>query len=450
MSLKFINKILFIAASTCCYIYTQAQPAENVIDQVAAVVGNKIIMRSDLETQYQQYISQGNYGNEDVKCRLLDQMVLNKLLLYTAIIDSVEVTDSQVEGELDKRVNYFLEQFGSQERMEEYYHKSITELKEEFRPLIKEQMQSQAMQGKITRNITVSPADVKTFYNSLQKDSLPYINAELEYAEITCRIAVSNLEKQRIKQRLEEFKERVKKGEDFATLAILYSQDPGSAKNGGELGYTPRGQLVPEFEAVAFRLKPGEISNIVETKFGFHLIMMIDRKGEKVNVRHILLKPEVNSEDLLKAKAHADSIVADIKANKISFADAAYRYSDDTDTKANGGNIINPATANTKFETAHVEATTFFQLDKLKPGEISQPVLSTLKEGTQAYKIYLLKNRTQPHVINLKDDYQRLHEAALQEKQNKTLDEWVKRKKKTTFIQIAKDYIYCDVLKSWM
>jgi peptidyl-prolyl cis-trans isomerase SurA len=334
--------------------------------------------------------------------------------------------------------------------MEEYYKKSILEIKEEFKPVIREQMQAQMMQSKIVKNVIPSPADVKAFYNGIPKDSLPYINAEVEYAEIILDIKVSNEEKQSIRTRLEEFKSRVQKGEEFSTLAILYSQDPGSAKNGGELGFVPRGQLVSDFEAAAFKLKPNEMSEVIETKFGFHIIQMMERRGEQINVRHILLKPSVSSADLLKSKNTADSIADAIRTNKISFADAALKFSADENTKSNGGNVVNRESSNTRFETSQVDATVFFQLDKLKKGEVSEAILSMTKEGKQVYKIYLLKNRTQPHVANLSEDYQRLQTAALNQKQTKTLEDWIKRKKKTTFIQITPDYTYCSGVKEWM
>ncbi len=451
MTLKCIqNKIFTASLFLTISIPALAQP-QNVIDQVVGVVGNNIVMLSDLEQQYQQYLGQGNYGSNAVRCDVLDQLLLSKLLVHYAILDSVEVSDAQVESELDKRINYFVEQFGGQtEKLEEYYQKSIPEIKDEFKPLIKEQMQAQAMQQKITGKATASPAEVKEFYNSIPKDSLPFINSEIEYAEIASKINISNEEKQAVRNRLTELRQRILKGEEFATLAVLYSDDKGTAKDGGELGFVPRGQYVPEFEAAAFKLKKGELSEIVETKFGYHIIQMIDRRGEQINVRHILLKPVVGSEDLLKSKTQADSIAYKIRAGEITFDDAAIKYSADEQTKLNGGNVVNPQSGNTRFETSQVDAMVFFQLDKLKEGEISTPALITEKDGTQSYKIFYLKKRTTPHVANLVDDYQRIQTAAMQTKQNRLLDEWVTRKKKTTYIQLSKDFVLCDDLKKWI
>jgi peptidyl-prolyl cis-trans isomerase SurA len=426
-----------------------AQPAK-VIDEIIGVVGNKTILLSDLDAQYQQYLGQGNYAGNELKCQVLDQLLLTKLLIHYAMLDSVPVSDGQVEGEIEKRIAYFTEQFGgSTEKLEAYYQKTIPEIKNEFKPLIREQLLSQAMQQKIVGKAAASPADVKSYFHSIPKDSLPYINSEIEYAEISFKINISPAEKNKSKDKITQLRERILKGEDFSTLAVLYSQDAGSAKNGGELGFVPRGTLVPEFEAAAFRLKKGDISDVVETKFGFHIIQMIERRGEQINVRHILLKPDLTNEDLLRTKGHADSIAYKIRNRELTFEDGAVKYSDAEDTRYNGGNVVNPQTGNTRFETNQVDAMVFFQLDKMKEGDISNPSLVTNKDGTQSYKIFFLKKRTKPHVANLTDDYQRIQTAAAQAKQAKLLDDWILRKKKSTYIRINPEYVTCSDLKKW-
>ncbi len=440
--------LTFIFIFTILSIASTAQPGK-IIDQIAAVVGNKAILKSDIEQQYLQYIGQGNYANEKVQCDILDQLLMSKLLLNQAILDSVEVTDAQIQERLDRNMEYFIQQFGTQEKLESFYGKTVLELKDEYRPLVKEQLLTQSMQQKIVRDVTVSPADVKSFFESIPPDSLPYINAEVEYAQIVKIIPVSAEAKENIKQKLLEYKKRIEKGEEFSTLAILYSQD-GSAKNGGELGFKNRGDLVAEFEAAAFRLKNNEVSDVVETKFGYHLIQMIERRGEKINVRHILLKPEIAAEDIAAAKVSMDSIVSVIRSGKRSFSDVAQTFSDDQETRYNGGNIVNQQNGTTRFESDQVDATIFFQLDKLQPGEISNPVLSATDEGKQAYKIFYLKTRTTPHKANLADDYQRLQEAALQAKQARALEDWVKKKKENTYVHIADEYGKCENLKMWM
>lgn len=427
---------------------SNAQPA-NVVEGIEAIVGNKIILKSDVETAYQQYISQGNYGNNLVRCQVLDQLLLNKLMLHQAALDSVEVTESQVQGELDSRMSYYIQQIGSEQKLEEYYKKSIPEIKDEFRPLIKDQLQIRAMQSKITKNATASPSEVKAFYQSIPPDSLPYINAELEYAQITHKIPVSDVEKNVVREQLNGYRDRILKGEDFSTMAILYSMD-GSAKAGGELGFTNRGDLVPEFEAAAFKLNPNEVSNIIETKFGFHIVQMIERRGDQINVRHILLKPKVSDEDVRKSGAFMDSVSQLIKSGSITFAEAANRFSDDSETRYNGGNVLNPQTGNTHFEPDQVDPTIFFILDKLNPLEPSDPALAQTGEGDQLYRMLILKSRTSPHRANLLDDYQRLQEQTVILKQNKIMEEWVQKKKKSTYIKISDAYRDCENLKYWI
>lgn len=448
-----VNNIRFGLFAFCIfYISTLqlsfAQPASKVIDQVAAVVGSKIILKSDIEQQYLQFISQGNYANEKMKCEILDQLLLNKLLLNQAILDSVEVTDAQVQDRLDRNMEYFVQQFGSEEKLQAFYGKSILELKEDYRTIVKEQLMIQNEQQKITKDVTASPSDVKNFYESIPPDSLPYINAEVEYAQIVRTIPVSAEAKEKIKEKLLGYKKRVENGEDFAALAVLYSQD-ASSKNSGELGFRNRGELVPEFEAAAFRLKKNEVSDVVETKFGYHLIQMIERRGEQISVRHILLKPEISSEDLVAAKTAIDSVVALIKSGKKTFSDAAQQFSDDVDTRYNGGNVVNPQNGTTRFESDQVEPAVFFQLEKMQPADVSNPVLSSNDAGKQAYKILYLKGRTNPHRANLSEDYQRLQEAALTAKQNKMLMEWVKKKKSNVYIHVTDEYANCTNLKEW-
>lgn len=449
MNLKYIKHILFACSITISLAGNKvlAQP-EQVIDQVAAVIGTKILLKSEVETQYQQVLSQGVEDNDELKCRILDQLLVNKLLLNQAILDSVEVTDAQVDNELDRRIGYMVAQIGSEAKLEEYYEKSILEIRDEFKPLIKEQLLMQSMQGEVTKNVTVSPADVKEFYNSISEDSLPFINAEIEYAQIVINVPVSAEEKKNVKDKLETYKQRVANGEDFATLAVLYSQD-GSSRNGGELGFVNRGDLVPEFEAAAFKLRKNEVSEIVETKFGFHIIQLIERRGEQINVRHILLKPNFVATDINKTFAKADSLYQKIKSDSISFSDAAQRYSDDGDSRYNGGNVVNQKTGTTRFEADEVDPTVFFQLEKMNIGEVSIPIQSLSAEGNTAFRILLLKARSTPHKANLSTDYQRIQQATLTEKENKILLDWVRKKKRTTFVQVSDDFKYCKSLEHW-
>lgn len=449
MNLKYILKLSLVCL-LLIPVYTptvKAQPTQ-VIDQVSAVVGSKILLMSEIETQYRQMVLQGADDTPELKCRLIDQLLMNKLLLNQAILDSVEVTEGQVEDELERRIQYMISQIGSEAKLEEYYEKSISEIKDEFKSLIKDQIMMQVMQGKITDKITISPAEVREFFGSIPPDSLPFINSEIEYAQIVMQVPVSREEKEHVSQRLEGYRQRVLNGEDFATLAILYSQD-GSAKSGGELGFVGRGDLVPEFEAVAFRLKKGEVSEVVETKFGYHLIQLIERRGEQINVRHILIKPTFGTEEINQTFAHADSIYQKIISDSLKFADAAQKFSDDTESRFNGGNVVNQKNGTTRFEADEVDPTVFFQLEKMNIGEISKPIQSLSAAGTTAFRILYLKTRTQPHKADLSTDYQRIRDAALAEKENKTLTDWVTKKKSVTSVQVSDEYQDCDILARW-
>ncbi len=434
------------------HVAAYSQPAEpRVVDQVAAVVGNNIILLSDIEAQYQQYLSQTTLRGNDLKCKILDQLLLNKLLLHQAGVDSVDVSDDQVEQKINQNMSYYIQQIGSAEKLEKYYGKSITELKEEFRPMVKDQLLIQQMQSKVTGSVTASPSDVKSFFESIPGDSLPLINAEVEYAQIIKKVTVSAEARKETKEEIEKLRERIIKGEEFSTLAILYSHDKESAKQGGELGFVNRGDLVPEFEAAAFRLKSlTEVSPVVETQFGYHIIQLIERRGDKINCRHILLHPKVNTEDIVKTQAETDSIATMIRSGSLTFAEAAEKYSDDKDTKLNGGTVINPASGSSKFEADQVDPTVLFQLDKMEKGEVSRPMITTTREGDQAYRILLLKSRSNPHRLNMKDDYQRLQELAQADKQNRILESWRNKKKAITYIRISEDYKSCTTLSDWL
>ena len=444
------NKIPLFVVAFLFSLPTFAQPSGSVIDQVAAVVGGKVVLKSDIESQYHQYITQGNYADSTLKCKILDQLMLNKLLLNQALLDSIVVTDDQVSQKIDQNMGYYIQQIGSAEKLEAYYGNSIPELKEEFRPLVKDQLLTQQMQQKVTKNVAASPYDVKLFYDNIPKDSLPLINIEVEYSQIVRDIPISAVQKADARKQLEDLRNRIVKGEDFSTLALLYSQDKESAKQGGELGFLNRGDLVPEFEAVAFRLKnSSQVSDMVETKFGYHIIQLIERRGEKINVRHILIKPGSTAEDLTAPMQLMDSVAIVIRAGKLTFAVAAEKFSDDSDSKLNGGIVANPSTGAVRFEADQVDPTISFQLDKLNVGEISNPMLITTKEGQQAYRILKLNNRTQPHKLNLTEDYQHLQEITLNEKQGKAVEDWKNKKRLMTYIRVADEYKACDEMKAW-
>lgn len=446
MRIKIFSLLLYMCL--CTGNVTRAQP--QVIDAIAAIVGSKIILQSEIDQQYQAYIAQGNYPKPEMKCQMLDQMILAKMLVHHAILDSVEVSDDQVTDAMDKRFRYFVEQFGSIEKFEAFYGKPVTEWRDEIKSLMKENLLMQAMRDKIIKTSTVSPAEVKAYFEKIPADSLPLINAEIEYAQLVKNVPYSETSKRDCRQRLEDYRQRVlKKESDFGTLAVLYSQDKSSARNNGELGFVNRGDLVPEFEAAAFKLQAGEISPVVETKFGFHIIQLIERRGNQINVRHILLRPELTDNDNIKAIAFLDSVANLISMDSMNFTDAAQRFSEDEDSRFSGGNVVNPKTGNARWEIDELDRDVVFQLDQLQPGEFTKPLPYTTLQGKSAYRIVYLKSRSKPHVLNMNDDYQRLQELALQDNQDKTLQDWVKKKTGATFIQVNMPYKDCELLKSW-
>lgn len=423
---------------------------QQVIDKVVAVVGSKIILQSEIEKQYVQYIAQGTTETADLKCMILDQLVLQKLMLNQADLDSVTVPESQVEGELDRRMRFYVKQIGSEEKLEEYFHTTIRQLKSDFRETIKEQLLVQTMQAKIGKDISASPNEVNAYFASIPTDSLPYIDAEMEIAQVVRKPAVTPAEKLAVRTQLEEYRKKILAGEaDFAVYAALYSKDPGSAKKGGELGFFERGQMVPEFEAAAFTLKPGDISPVIETKFGYHILQLIERRGDQINIRHILLQAQTDDAALIQCVNQLDSLSKQINAGTISFEDAAQKFSDDEETKNSSGLMINPETNTTKLSPDKIDRLLFFQVDSMKIGRASAPLIMNTQDGKTAYRIVMLKSRTQPHKANLKDDYQKVQEIATSEKQNKALSDWVSRKTKSTYIQFNDMSNSCSLLDHW-
>jgi peptidyl-prolyl cis-trans isomerase SurA len=441
------TKIIALLLLAAPFLTATAQ--QQVIDEVVAVVGSKTILKSDIENQYAQFLATGNIPDESVKCRILEQMMISKLLLHQAILDSVEVSDEQVDSELDRKINYFIGQIGSQEKLEEYFKKSLVEIKAEYRELLREQLLTQTMQGKVTGSIAVTPSDVRNYYDRIPPDSLPYLNTDMQIAQITRKPPENKEEIKAVRERLEEIRQRILKGEEFSTMAVLYSIDP-SSKKGGELGFVNRGDLVPEFESVAFSLKPNEVSGIVQTQFGYHIIQLIERRGNQINVRHILMKPRLREEDMAKAKAALDSVAEAVRKGTISFADAAAKYSDDEETKNNGGTMVNMQTGSSRFEADQLDPTLAFTLSKMKVGEISEPVIFQTPDGKQGYRLVLLKDRVDAHKANLKDDYQKIQSVALAEKQNNALKDWVSKKRSITFIHVGEGYRTCSETKDWL
>ena len=423
--------------------------AQKEIDGVRAIIGNEIILTSDIETQYQQYLAQGYTNRGEIKCRIIEDLLYQNLLLNQAKIDSLEISEQEIDSELEKRIRYFIGQVGSKEKLEEFYGKSIIEIKSEFRDLINDQLRSQRMQGSITAGVKVTPSEVKIYFNSLPKDSLPMIEAEVEISQIVIKPEISHQEKDRIKNKLLSFKERITKGEDFKVLATLYSDDPGSAKNGGELGFVGRGDLVPAFEAAAYKLKGDEISKIIKSEFGYHIIQLIERRGEQINVRHILLKPKVSSTQLMETKEQIEKVAKQISNGEITFEKAALDFSDD-ESKNNEGLLINPNSGSSMFIMKDLDPAFYFVIEKMAKGEISAPIIMQSEDGQKAYRIVKLRKKTIAHTANLIEDYDKIRNVALQEKKQKTINKWVEEKIAKTYIKLEAELQDCIFNNKWI
>jgi|TARA_B100000959_G_scaffold119549_2_gene125631 peptidyl-prolyl cis-trans isomerase SurA len=422
--------------------------AQKVIDEIVAVIGDEIVLTSDIETQYNQYISQGFTNRTEIRCQIAEDLLYQKLLLNQAKIDSLNVSEQEIEGELDKRIRYFISQVGSKEKLEDFYGKSIVQIKSEFRSLIKDQLLSQKMQLGITADVKVTPSEVKSYFSTLTKDSIPTIEAEIEISQIVIKPEVSEKEKQNVISKLESFKERVQKGENFKVLATLYSDDPGSAKNGGELGFVGRGDLVPAFEAAAYKLKGDEISKIIKSEFGYHIIQLIERRGEQINVRHILLKPKVSSTQLMETKKEIDEISSKILAGEITFEKAAIEFSDD-ESKNNEGLLINSNSGSSMFLMQDLDPSLYFIIEKMQEGEVSAPVIMQTSQGEKAYRLIKLRKKNSAHTANLTNDYDKIQNAALSGKKQETINNWLKEKIIKTYIKVEKNLQNCTFDYNW-
>ncbi len=449
--MKMIKKIF--AAALLLYLCTFPihgfSQERVVIDQVIGVIGNSAILQSDLVEHKRQIEAQGVDLGPNPYCVLLDDMMFQKLLYNQAVIDSVEVGDSQIEQEIERRLRFFIQQIGSRDRLEEYYGKSLDELREEFWEPIKEQLISQRMESEITKNVAVTPSEVKEYFENLPEDDIPMVESEMSLAKIVIEPAVEKEEIEAVIERLQGFRQRIMDGESFRTLAILYSDDAASARRGGELGFYSRGDLHPEFEAVAFNLQPGEVSDIVETRSGFHIIQQIERRGEQVNVRHLLLRPQVPIKVEQQTQNKLDSIRTLIMSDEMTFSEAARRFSDHPSGRG-GGLIVNPYTGTTRFKTDEIEPNLFFVVDRLEVGEISRPMQTMTDEGQPAFKIVTVRDRIDPHRANLAQDYDFIQKLALQEKKQEAIKNWITRRLQSTYISVHDDYKDCDFDIPWL
>ena len=420
-----------------------------LLDGIVVKVDNQIVLRSDVENIYSQEMAraEGKPTPPDLKCKILQSLVLNKLMLAKAETDSVVVDDKQVSNELDRRMAYFVQQVGSEKRLEEMYNKPVKALKEDLRPQIKEQLTQQKMQETITGKVAVTPREVSQYFSKVPKDSLPYFSTEVEVGQIIIPAQVNEKAKQAAIAKLNDIRAQVLAGGSFEDFAKQYSEDPGSGKEGGYLGFFGRGELVPEYEAASMKLEPGQMSPVVESQFGFHLIQFIERKGNKYSTRHILLKPATGTADAGASAVKLARIRTQILSDSISFAKAAKENSSDKASSGNGGLIQNRADGSSRVPLDKLDPAVFFTIDTMKVGHITPPLPYRTDDGKDAMRILWLKSNTAPHQANLTDDYQKIASAALQEKKTKALDEWFLKNRGTVYLEIAPEYAQCKVLE---
>lgn len=440
-SLKFIG--FFLLAFAFHLSPLQAQ----VIDEVIWVVGDEAILRSEVEEERLRAQYEGQQIHGDPYCVIPEQLAVQKLYLHQAELDSIEANESTVSYQVDMRMNYYINQIGSKEKMEEYFRKTSSEIREEMMTTVRNQMIIQQMQQKLTSNIKPTPAEIRRYYNSLPMDSIPMMPAQVEVQILSFEPAVPAEETERIKQRLREFTERVQSGKaDFSMLARLYSEDTESAKRGGELGFVGKGQLVPEFAEVAFNMNdPKRVSRIVKTEYGYHIIQLIEKKGDRINCRHILLRPRISASDKVKAIERLDSIRSFILLDSLQFEQAVIRFSEDKNTVMNAGLMINPNTGSSRFEYQELAPEIAKQIYAMQEGEVSPPfVMMDQQKNREVCAIVRLKKRTDVHRANLTDDFQTIKTMLEAQQGRELLHDWIIKKQKNTYVQISPEWQGCD------
>ncbi len=437
--LNMFKKIAFILFLP---ILVTAQQSVNV-DRIVAKVDNYIILRSEVEDIYLRSLKQQQPIS---KCQSLESLVIEKMLVAKAEIDSVIVEDVQVNDQLEARMAQMRQLYGGEKNIVEQFGKSLETLKSEVRSQVREQMTSQKMKGKITEDVKITPNEVKKFFNGIPSDSLPTMPAEVEVAHIVRLGIVTKAQKEELISRLQEYKRRVLAGEKFEDLAKEFSEDPGSRPNGGDLDWAKRGTMVPQFEATAMKLKPMEISDVVESDFGFHLIQTLEIRGQEYHSRHILLRPDYNRLEMNKPTRFLDSLRLEIQKDSIKFEKAAKEFSEDKQSQDTGGLIMDPNTGTYRLTLDQsMEPTLYFTLDTMKVGTISVPMSYRTDDGKTGVRILYYKKRIEPHKASLKDDYQKLAEYALMEKKNKAIEVWFRKAVADVYIKIDPEYEGCEI-----
>ncbi|MEP5613175.1 MAG: peptidylprolyl isomerase [Cyclobacteriaceae bacterium] len=442
MHLRFIaiNTLMICAMS----VFGQSSEDGIIIDRIAAKVDDYIILKSDVEKSYLDFLSQGEYRGSNAKCEILQQLVVNKMMVAQAEIDSVFILDEDVNANLDRRMSLMLQQFGGEAEVQQAYGKSIDQIRSEVFDNIKEQMTIQRMQSELTADVKVTPAEVRKFYRDIPRDSLPFFSTEVSVAQIVATPKPGRSQKDKVKNQMLDIRERIMAGESFAELAKKFSQDPGSAARGGELSFYSRGQLAPEYEATALSMKPGQLSEPVETQFGFHLIELQEKRGNTFRSRHILISPTPDANDLQKSIDLLDSLKQLVEADSITFETAAKDNSDDQLTSSSGGFFLDPSGAG-RVSVDQLDPNIFFTLDTMQIGTITEPIRFQQQDGTYAYRVLFYKDRVAPHQANLDIDYQKIAAATLNKKKNKIIADWFEVARSNVYIELDPEFDYCNL-----
>ena len=441
-----MNKLILLAF----ILFGTVSYSQQVIDEIFAVIGGEIVMKSEIESQYLQTTSQGFPKGESTRGMIKESLLLQALLLHHGKIDSVQVNDAQIDQDVDRKMQYFLAQMGgSPADLERQFGKTYLEVKDDLREVSKNAFISDGKRREVTSGVKITPEEVKEYYESLPQDSLPLVSESVEIGHIVINPEVNKTEKERVRAEVNRYREEILNGASFETKALLYSQDPGSARRGGELGFVGRGQLVPEFEAVAFNLKENEISDVVESAYGFHVIQLIEKRGQMVNVRHILRIPRITYEDQKLAKDLLDSIHQEVTTGKLAFDKAAVLYSQDENSSGNSGVMINPQTGTSLFDLADLDSRLFKVIENVKVGEYTDVMMESTPDGKSYYHFITLKSKNPAHTATLETDYKQIYDEALLMKQKKALDAWVKKEIKKTYIQIKEGY-HCSEIQNWI
>lgn len=443
---------------TCIKVYAlllmlltafSAGAQDNVIDEVVWVVGDEAILKSDVETERLNAQYEGRRFDGDPYCIIPEQLAIQKLYLHQAAIDSIEASEQEILGELERRTNWLIDKIGSKEKVEEYYNKTSTQIREMLRENIRDGITVRSMQRKIVGDIKLTPAEVRRYFKGLPQDSIPFVPTQVEVQIITLEPVIPQAEIDRVKKTLRDYTDRVNSGDiSFSLLARMYSEDEGTRRRGGELGFMGGAELVPEYANVAFNLQdPNKVSKIVESEFGFHIIQLIEKRGDRVNTRHILLKPQVEEKDLEVSLQRLDSVANDIRKGKFTFDDAATYLSQDKDTRNNHGLMANPMNGTARFEMqqlAQVSQEAAKMVENLNVGEISKPFTMINAKGKEICAIVKLKTRIDGHKATIAEDYQRLKAIVMEKRSAEKLDKWIREKQKHTYVRINEKWQQCD------